>query len=227
MKPGLSSVKRTTLSREAYLALRSAILRRRRPPGSKLVVRVLAEQLGLSPTPIKEALAALEREGLVVAVPHRGYFVPQLTTDDIEELYAIREVIEGLGARLAAERGGGRLHEQLRRLLTQQRASVRQRDIERYGDLDLAFHRLLWESAGNRRLVQAAEAFSGQVRLLLSSSATIPGRLGQSLNEHDAIARGVLDGDPARAEAAMRQHVRRASEALRAYLEKGAISALA
>jgi len=66
---------RTTLNREAYKALRRAILGRKLPPGRKLIVRVLAEELGLSPTPIKEALSALEREGLVVAVPHPGYFV--------------------------------------------------------------------------------------------------------------------------------------------------------
>lgn len=94
MKAGLPSVKRTTLSREAYLALRSAILSRRRRQGSKLVVRILAEQLGLSPTPIKEALAALEREGLVVAVPHRSYFVPQITSDDVDTSSFSRPVRE-------------------------------------------------------------------------------------------------------------------------------------
>jgi DNA-binding GntR family transcriptional regulator len=79
-------ISRTTLSREAYRALRSQILAHRLPAGSKLVVRQLAEDLALSPTPINEALAALERDGLVVAVPHRGCFVARITLDEVREI---------------------------------------------------------------------------------------------------------------------------------------------
>jgi DNA-binding GntR family transcriptional regulator len=209
---------RTTLSQEAYRALRSAILDRRFPPGSKLVVRVLAEDLGLSPTPIKEALAALEREGLVVAVPHRGYRVPRITLQDAEELYALREVVEGLAAGLAAQRAADRLGAQLNGLLSRQRACARTGNVERYGDLDLAFHRCLREAAGSGRLARVAESFDGQIRMLISTSAKLPGRLTASLKEHVAIARAVKARNPAAAEAAMRHHVRQAGVALRAHL---------
>jgi DNA-binding GntR family transcriptional regulator len=211
-------VGQTTLSREAYRALRTAILERRLPAGRKLVVRVLAEELGLSPTPIKEALAALEREGLVVAVPHRGYHVPRITAHDIEELYALREVVEGLAAARAAERADGALVVQLDRLLTRQRAHVRQGDIQHYGDLDLAFHQLLREASGNARLARVAESFNGQIRLLFGTSAQLPGRLQSSLQEHVGIVRAVKAGDPGAAEAAMRHHVKQAGIALLAYL---------
>ncbi len=209
---------RTTLSREAYRALRTAILDRRFPPGAKLVVRVLAEDLGLSPTPIKEALAALEREGLVVAVPHRGYHVPRIALQDVEELYALREVVEGLAARLAAQQATERVHAQLNRLLARQRTCAGTGDVERYGDLDLAFHRCLREAAGSGRLARVAEAFDGQIRMLISTSAKLPGRLPASLREHVAIARAVRAEDAAAAEAAMRHHVRQARVALRAHL---------
>lgn len=211
---------RPTLSREAYRALRSAILDRRLPAGRKLVVRVLSEDLGLSPTPVKEALAALEREGLVVAVPHRGYHVPHVTLHDIEELYALREVIEGLAAALAASQAGERLAAQLARLLKQQRACARAGDVERYGDLDLAFHRLLREASGNTRLARVAEAFNGQIRLLISTSAQLPGRLRESIAEHGAIVAAVKAGDPQAAEAAMRRHVRQAGIALLEHLRR-------
>ncbi len=209
---------RTTLSREAHRALRTAILDRRFLPGAKLVVRVLAEDLGLSPTPIKEALAALEREGLVVAVPHRGYHVPRITLQDVEELYALREVVEGLAAGLAAHRATERVEAQLNRLLARQRACARTGDVERYGDLDLAFHRCLREAAGSGRLAQVAESFDGQIRMLISTSAKLPGRLPASLKEHIAVARAVTSKNPAAAEAAMRHHVRQAGIALKAHL---------
>lgn len=209
---------RTTLSREAYRALRSAILDRRLPAGRKLVVRVLAEDLGLSPTPVKEALAALEREGVVVAVPHRGYHVPQITLPDVRELYALREVVEGLAAALAAERANDRLADQLDRLLARQRACVQTNDVERYGDLDLAFHRCLREASGSGRLSRVAESFDGQIRMLISTSAKLPGRLQASLREHVAVVRAVKARDSSAAEGAMRHHVRQAGIALGAHL---------
>ncbi|MDI6773538.1 MAG: GntR family transcriptional regulator [bacterium] len=219
LRVGRAALSRTTLSREAYRVLRSAILGRRLPAGQKLVVRVLAEDLGLSPTPVKEALAALEREGLVVAVPHRGYRVPIVTPHDIEELYALREVVEGLAAALAARQGDERCRAQLERLLARQQVCVQSGDVEGYGDLDLSFHRCLREASGNARLSRVAESFNGQIRLLISTSAQLPGRLPVSLQEHKAIVRAVKAQDPAAADAAMRHHVQQAGVALMAHLK--------
>jgi DNA-binding GntR family transcriptional regulator len=209
---------RTTLNKEAYKALRQAILAGKIPPGQKLVVRVLAENLGLSPTPVKEALSALEREGLVVAVPHRGYFVLEPGLADVREIYSLREVLEGLAARLAVENNGKALLRKLERLFSKQRQAADQGDIGAYGDLDLAFHRTFWEASGNKRLLAAAETIDGQIRMLISSSAAIPGRLPQSRAEHEAILQAVRNKDPEDAEAAMRTHVRNAGQALEQFL---------
>ena len=212
-------IERTTLNREAYKTLRRAILGRSIPSGQKLVVRVLAEQLGLSPTPVKEALSALEREGLVVAVPHRGYFVLEPTLEDIREIYNLREVLEGLAARLAVEHDGRSLAGKLEKLLTKQHKAADKGDLESYGDLDLAFHRTLWEAAGNKRLLATAETIDGQIRMLINSSAAIPGRLPESRAEHEAIVQAVRDKIPEAAEVAMRTHVRKAGWALEAFLK--------
>ena len=201
------AIQRTSLSREAYRALRSAILNRELTPGSKLSVRPLSEALGLSPTPVKEALHTLEREGLVTVVPNRGYFVPRFGAADVPEIYELREALESQGAGLAAKRAGPGLGSTLRRLLREQRACD---DLERYGDLDLEFHRALWEASGNRRLAQVAETIAGQLRLLISTSALVPGRIGSSLDEHEAIVQAIEDGRPAQAARAMRRHVQRA-----------------
>ncbi len=213
------SVLKTTLSQEAYRALRRAILNRTYPPGTRLVVRELAETLGLSPTPVKEALAALEREGLVQAVPHRGYRVPTLGLEDIREIYELREALESLAARLAAQQGGPEVARRLEELLQAQEEAAAAADLEAYGDLDLVFHRTLWEAARNKRLLQAAENLDGQVRLLISTSAAVPGRLPKALEEHRAIVAQVAQGDGPAAERAMRHHVRRAWQALKAFLQ--------
>lgn len=209
---------RTTLNREAYKALRQAILGRKIPPGQKLVVRVLAEDLGLSPTPVKEALSALEREGLVVAVPHRGYFVLEPSLEDVREIYSLREVLEGLAARLSVENDGKVLVKKLEKLFNKQREAADRRDIEAYGDLDLAFHRCLWEASGSKRLLAAAETIDGQIRMLINSSAAIPGRLPKSRAEHEAILQAVRDKNSEAAEVTMRTHVRNAGQALEHFL---------
>lgn len=188
------------------------------PLGQKLVVRVLAEELGLSPTPVKEALSALALEGLVVAVPHRGYFVLEPSPEDIREIYNLREVLEGLAARLAVEHDGKTLAAKLERLLTRQREAAERGDLEAYGDLDLAFHKAIWEAAQSRRLLATAETIDGQIRMLINSSAAIPGRLPDSRAEHEAIVRAVRGRDPEAAESAMRRHVRNAGRALEGYL---------
>ena len=210
---------RATLSQEAYRVLRSSILRRFLPAGSKLVVRVLAQELGLSPTPVKQALAVLEREGLVSGVPHRGYFLPRFTPRDIQELYELREVVEGLSARLAAKSVDARAVTRLQKLVDRGRACVQSGDAEAYGDLDVAFHHLIREVAGNGRLIRTADAFEGQIRLLISTSVRVSGRLQSSFKEHTAIFRAIGSHLPEVAEQRMREHVRLAGNAVKLYLE--------
>ncbi|HEV2357938.1 MAG TPA: GntR family transcriptional regulator [bacterium] len=217
---------RTTLQQEAYRALRSAIIARRLQPGAKLLVRALAEELGLSPTPIKGALSALEREGLVVAIPHRGYFIPRMSPHDIEEIYALREVVEALAARLAASRADKQLPRRLKILIAGQRACVSSRDFERYGDLDLAFHQCIRKASGNGRLIRAAEAFDGQIRLLIDTS-TRARTLATSVREHAAIADAVAANDPEAAETAMRRHVEAAGRALKLHFQTTLLVSLA
>jgi DNA-binding GntR family transcriptional regulator len=131
----------------------------------------------------------------------------------------LREVVEGLAARLAAGRVSARLADQLRKLLVRQRSAADSGDIEQYSDLDLTFHQAIWDAAGSVHLRRVAETFAGQVGLLISSSARVPGRLQVSLGEHEEVASAISAGDSAAAEAAMRQHVRQARLAIQAHLQ--------
>lgn len=195
------------MSRQAYEELRRTILRGDLAPGTKLVVRPLAEELGLSPTPVKAALAALETEGLVRAVPNRGYFVQTFDEAAIREICAFRAALDRLAAELAAEQPGHEtLAATLGRNLRQQRAAVRRADTQAYADLNNQFHQAVWEAAGNRRLAEAAANLAGQVRLLVNSSVQGPGRPGQSLKEHQAILDALMAGDAASAGAHALEH---------------------
>lgn len=214
------AVQRNTLLNAAYDHLRAAILDGSLAPGSRVTVRPLAEQLELSPTPIKAALAALEREGFLIAIPHRGYFVPEASNDDLLELYELREAVDGIAARRAAgATNHAQLAAQLRRLLARQRKAIEANDLHSYGELDLTFHRLIWAGSGSRRLIPIAENLVAQVRLGNRYSARAPGRLPVALEEHEAILNAIHEGDPRAAERRIRRHVREAGHALRRYLQ--------
>jgi len=211
----LRSLPRQTLVEAAYRAVRTAIVDGRFPPGQKLVVRALAEELRLSQTPLKAALAALEREGFVIAIPDRGYFVPRIDGEDLRQIYELREVVDGIAARNAAHSDGRlELVGILRDLLAQQHRCVELGDLRRYSDLDVLFHSAIWQACGNPRLIQIAENLLGQLRIGSGTTAQNPGRIRGALREHASILDALARSDPAAAEKHTRTHVRRARNVL-------------
>ncbi|MQA01916.1 MAG: FCD domain-containing protein [Streptosporangiales bacterium] len=209
---------RQTSLRAAYDYVRAAVIDGTLTPGSRITVRPLAEHLRLSPTPIKAALATLEREGFVVSVPHRGYFVPEVRTKDLLEIYELREAVDGMAARRAAAAPDHVIiADELEKLLERQRTFVADGDLQTYGELDLQFHQLIWEGSGNLRLHAIADNLIAQVRLGNRLSAQVPGRLPVALDEHEAILTAIRRGDIRAAERHIRRHVRESGAALRRY----------
>jgi DNA-binding GntR family transcriptional regulator len=223
------AVKRTTLSEGACEAIRRKIITGVFfAPSSKLVVATLANGLDLSATPINEALAALEREGLVSYLPHRGYFVSTVTPENVEEVYSVREVFELLAVRFAAQKADRPTIEQLGTPLQQTRQAIRSGDTTAFSDLDLEFHRVIWTSTNNPLAMRIGELIGGQIRLLVATTARAPGRFRGAYEEHCEVYRAIKNKDPAAAVAAMRKHIRTAKVALqRAALETSDASSAA
>lgn len=204
----------------AYSQIRRLILSGDLAPGERVTVRPLADQLRLSPTPIRAALAALQRQGLLEVQEHRGYFVPKLGRDDMLELYELREALDSIASRRAAQsESRADLVTKLEDLLLQQQRCVAEGDIDAYGELDVIFHESIWHGSGNRRLVSVADNLLGQVRIGNNISARAPGRPEAALREHAAIIDALRNADAPAAERATRHHVRRASLALGKLLE--------
>lgn len=216
-----SPVRGTSYVEVAYSHLRRLILSGELAPGNRVTVQPLTEALGLSPTPIRTALAALERQGLLVVEEHRGYFVPKLGREDILEIYEIREVIDSVASRRVARlESREAIVATLEDLLEQQRHAVAAGDISAYRDLDLAFHKTIWQSSGNHRLLSLAENLLGQVRIGNNVSSRVPGRVQIALEEHSSIIDALRAGSADDAEQATRAHVREASRALADYLAR-------
>jgi DNA-binding GntR family transcriptional regulator len=206
----------------AYGELRRAILTGRLAPGAHVSVRPLCEEFGLSATPVKVALTALEREGFLVLHPHRGFFVPEVDQEDMRELYELREVLDGIAARRVAAlscRDG--LVAGLTELLDAQATAVAAGDLTGYTDLDVQFHQEILAAAGNGRLRHVSENMIGQLRLGRTTSSRVPGRPAAALAEHAEIMAAIAAGQPQQAERAARRHVRRSATALDRHLTRG------
>ncbi|WP_372697709.1 GntR family transcriptional regulator [Arthrobacter sp. JSM 101049] len=159
---------------------------------------------------------------MLEARDHRGFFVPQLSLEDFMEIYELREALEGIASRRAAQSARRtELADQMDALLEEQRAAVAEGDLAAYGELDVQFHQLIWSESGNRRLAGVADNLFGQMRIGNNISAQAPGRPEASLREHAAIVAAVRDGDDRGAERAVRLHVRTAGKALAKLLQSG------
>jgi DNA-binding GntR family transcriptional regulator len=209
-------VQRTTLSQGAYLAIRRMILTGTLAPGSRVIVATLAAALKLSPTPVNEALAALEREGLVSYAPHRGYSVCVATAESVSEVYEVREPLELLTVRHVARQRDAFTIQRLGAIVAQMREAVRAGDTSAFSDLDLEFHRALWGSARGGLTTRIGEVIGGQLALLVSTTSRASGRLRGAYQEHRAIYEAIAAGKTGAAVAAMRRHVRNARLALEA-----------
>lgn len=208
------------LSDRVYSILRHYIAEQQLKGGSRLSVPRLAAQLGVSRTPVKEALERLSRDGLVTMLPNRGAYVSLVRREDVDEIYQMREMLEGLATRVAAGRMTPDLLSELAILLRQGEAAVAAGDVDAHIRVDLEFHRLIRERAGNRRLIRALDNLQDQIRIVFRTSASIPGRMSQALEEHHRILSALQAGDPDEAERAARDHVHRIRAAVLAYMEE-------
>jgi DNA-binding GntR family transcriptional regulator len=203
------------LSGEAYDAIRQLILSGGLAPGEHVAVRSLSERFGLSPTPIRTALAQLAQDGLLEALDRRGYFIPALNHDDMLDIYDLREAVDAVASRRVAEQPDRRaLSKHLRDLLQAMEKAVAAGYLDLYGELDVEFHGSIWKATNNQRLALIATNLLGQVRAGNKISAQAPGRLPVALCEHVEIVDALEAGDPERAERATRHHVRQAKMAL-------------
>lgn len=176
-------------------------------PGSKLDEQGLAQRFQVSRTPVREALRQLASRGLVELRPHRGAFVASVTPELLEEMFVAMAEMEATCARLAAmsmtpieRRGLQRLHESM--------AGMAERgEVDAFRAANETFHARIYEGAHNGLLEDATRLLRRRVAAYRRAQFRTAGRLASSHAEHEAVVRAILSGEPARAHAAMLEHV--------------------
>ncbi len=206
--------RRTYLADTVYVELRRAILDRRLDAGEPLTEHGLCGRFNVSRTPVREALAKLERDGLVRVVPNKGAFVRTMSHDEVAELYQIREALEALAVRLAAprvDRAEVDDFETRFRALQARGPALSYTEVRPLGE---EFHRFLLKRAGNAQLAEILEDMHERLGSVWTMSIVAPRRVQAIVREHLGILDALRRGDGCRAERAMAEHVRRVRDAI-------------
>ena len=198
------------LGETVYHALREAILRNLLAPGAVMNERALAEALGVSRTPVRDALRQLTVEGCLTAIPRQRLLVTDLSLKDIEEIYVMRAALEGAAARMSARTISTSELVILEDVCAQMAAATEQNDVERLLALNGRFHEFLCSTARNKRLTEQVLRLYDAVRPICRTSLADPARARQSLQEHEALVAAIRRRDPDDSERLARDHMTQA-----------------
>jgi DNA-binding GntR family transcriptional regulator len=205
---------RERIADTVYATLRRAIVRRELKPRTHLSVPLLAEQFGVSRSPVREAVQRIVREGLATEQPHRGAFVTEFNAAELEPLYEVRMALDGprrQPCRARIDKAGLR---QIREILEAQAQAVATNDLERHVETDIGFHAALLRAAGNPVLNEMLGHLYDRIRSAMLSRVSPTGPK-LALEDHRAIYRAIAAGDGDAAARAAQRHVGRALERLR------------
>jgi DNA-binding GntR family transcriptional regulator len=208
-----------TTADAVYQALRHSILHGDLAPGERLRSDALANELRVSRTPVREALRKLEAEGLV-ARSGFGLIVRALSERDLTELFYVREALEGMAARLAAENATPTEIAEIRELLEDMEAVRRRGDVDALRRLTGEFHQLVCRASHNNRLLHSLKTLLDHVRQIQTSTLHGEGRPAEALKEHRNLLRAIEGRDGDRAEQLAREHRRKTLDLRREMLRE-------
>ncbi len=191
----LGGLQRTTTPEGVYQALRSAILGGRIPPGGQLRERDISTDLGISRSPLREALTRLEEEGLIERIPYRGAFVVEVSPQEVAEIASIRLLVEPYAGELALDALRGPERPALTQTIEDLRRATDADDIPASIDAHLQFHRLFYDLSGNGALRDLWDGWETKLRLYLSFDHRSYDDLHEIADDHERLAAVALEGD--------------------------------
>lgn len=197
-----------------FESLREAIIQGRLKPGERLMEIQLADEMGVSRTPIREAIRKLELEGFVVMVPRKGAYVAGISVKDIVDVFEVRAALEALAAGLAAERITPDELEDLERSLVVISEVSSKEDINAIVETDTNFHELIYKASRNERLFQIVIHLKEQIQRFRTTSLSQPGRSKDALEEHRKMVEAISDRNVELAQNLARDHIENAEQSM-------------
>jgi len=195
------------LSKKVYQVLKAEIIKGSLKPGTKLLEGKIAEQMGVSRTPVREALKELAAEGFAKMTPNQGIVINNISIEDLQEVLQIRVVLEGLAARLAAKMIKEKEIKELEKILRKMEYYTKKGDILDFSRRATEFHALVVNACGNNKLIQIRKNLYDQAHRYRMGSLNNPGRLKYSLEEHRKIVEALKRKDSEQADRLSQKHI--------------------
>jgi DNA-binding GntR family transcriptional regulator len=221
----MKKLRRSSLSDDAYTFIRALFLSGDRySPGDKISVEELSRELGVSRTPLWGAVYRLEAEGIVEIVPRLGVYLVDYDPRKVIEIYMAREALEGVAARLAAERITERQIAALQANIDVQRAHLKKGEIDKYYAAALDFHEEIIGIAGSKTIGRLLGSIFAQIKAMRVQRNYAPMHLPQSCNDHERLLEEFRHRDPEMAEHEARRHIRDLADEIRRSLPEKAVA---
>jgi DNA-binding GntR family transcriptional regulator len=192
--PGALKLDRNSLKDQSTELLRASIISGRIPPGTKLAERELADLLGISRMPARDALMNLEREGLVVSKPN-GRYVIELSKADVQNLYQVRLELEQLAVTQAAQHTSSEHCAALKKNVQEMQTAIAQNHRDAYVKSDLEAHELIWQQAHNPYLLKMLHSIVGPIFMFIASQPQFQTDWHETLQLHEDLANAICAGD--------------------------------
>lgn len=197
----------TTLQDQAYEFVKGRIMNLDLKPGQYITDSQVVKEMEVSRTPVREALRRLEQEGLLIDQGRRGWKVYALSLEDIHDIFDLKEAIEGMIARRAAQCRDDGLRAALRATTEAMQRAAEIGDVDAWYEADAKLHGVICEMAGNERATRMIENLNVQWHRVRIGFLAMQGRITRSNPEHEAFVEGILSGDGDRAEHLIRSHL--------------------
>lgn len=208
----INKVKKSSLTDEIAAELRKSILSGKLKPDTRLFEKELAEQLGVSRGPLREALRLLEGEGMITSSTGRGSFVNSFSARKVAELYNIRLILEQQAIRLAARRATDEQLAQLEQILNAMLQAGKKGQMDKVVELDLQYHEKIWELADHQLLDQILQGLSAQIRSYMAVHTSLYEDLATGIENHKLLFNSLKEKNEEASAKLMRQHLEEASE---------------
>lgn len=206
-----------SLRGKVFESIREDILSGRYKQNTELKEAAIGAELGVSRTPVREALRQLELEGLVTIIPNRGAYVNMITAKDVQDIYIIRSMLEGLCARWATENITKDQLEGLEETLCLSEYHTQKKNYEKLYELDSLFHEQMYSASNSRILNHVLSDFHDYVKMVRKATISSNTRSVKSTEEHRAIFEAIRSKDADRAEELAKHHVKRTIESIQVY----------
>ena len=210
----MKTIQKKTLHEEIANNLREMMMSGELMEGDKIKEGELCDMMGISKTPLREALRVLSTEGLIRLIPNRGSYVTTPTFEEIKEMFDVMSVLEAVCARTAAEKISDQDFSKLEKLHKKLEVSFKRKNQKEYIDQNNLYHAFVQKLAGNKTMNQIVNGLRQKILLYRFQSLSLPGRFEQSIEEHRRLLGAFRDRNPKKAELLMKSHLKKQCDAM-------------